>query len=142
MNNNYKDRLRTNANPEEADSCCESPMVESKDGDNVCLNCGMIIGRNLVGNERRAYTVEEVNKRRRTEPRWREFGPRTMLPNSKIDSKGRLIGAKGKTLFSRLSKIQNSLIYSIESNFWESKTKLKMLTSKMNISEHIKETSW
>jgi transcription initiation factor TFIIB len=102
----------------------------------------MILGRNLVGNERRAYTVEEVNKRRRTEPRWREFGPRTMLPNSKIDSKGRLINARGKTLFSRLSKIQNSLISSIERNFWEAKPKLKMLTSKMNIPEYIKETAW
>lgn len=102
----------------------------------------MIISRNLVTNERRAYTVDEISKRRRTEPRWRDFGPRTMLPNTKIDSKGRLIGAKSKTLFSRLSKIQNSLISSIERNFWEAKPKLKMLTSKMNIPDHIKETSW
>jgi len=65
-----------------------------------------------------------------------------MLPNSKIDSKGRLINAKGKTLFSRLSKIQNSLISSIERNFWEAKPKLKMLTSKLNIPEYIKETAW
>ncbi|TFG16304.1 MAG: hypothetical protein EU531_06935, partial [Promethearchaeota archaeon] len=112
----YRDRLRSvKENSETAanscsEQCCDNPCIESRDGDNVCLNCGMIQGRNLVGNERRAYTVEEVNKRRRTEPRWREFGPRTMLPNTKIDSKGRLINAKGKTLFSRLSKIQNSLI--------------------------------
>ena len=142
----YRDRLRsTKDSPEEESSigsCCEEPSVESKDGDVVCLNCGMIQSRNMVGNERRAYTVEEVNKRRRTEPRWREFGPRTMLPNSKIDSKGRLINAKGKTLFSRLSKIQNSLISSIERNFWEAKPKLKMLTSKLNIPEYIKETAW
>jgi transcription initiation factor TFIIB len=142
MNNNYKDRLRSRAEDADVGECCDSPCIESREGDNVCLNCGMIIGRNLVGNERRAYTVEEVNKRRRTEPRWREFGPRTMLPNSKIDSKGRLIGAKGKTLFSRLSKIQNSLISSIERNFWEAKPKLKMLTSKLNTPEYIKETAW
>jgi len=150
MTSNYKDRLRSTrpvkddeeTNTTGFEECCENPCVESKDGDNVCLNCGMIVSRNLVGNERRAYTVEEVNKRRRTEPRWREFGPRTMLPNTKIDSKGRLINAKGKTLFSRLSKIQNSLISSIERNFWEAKPKLKMLTSKMNIPEHIKETAW
>ncbi len=147
MANYYKDRLRSNnLNSEEkcseSSDCCPAPCIEQRDGDLVCLNCGMIIGRNLVGNERRAYTVEEVNKRRRTEPRWREFGPRTMLPNSKIDSKGRLIGAKGKTLFSRLSKIQNSLISSIERNFWEAKPKLKMLTSKLNIPEYIKETAW
>ena len=63
MNNNYKDRL-TRSRAEDADvgECCDSPCIESKEGDNVCLNCGMIIGRNLVGNERRAYTVEEVNK--------------------------------------------------------------------------------
>lgn len=77
----YRDRLRSTIDNSEEDSpsghCCENPSVESKDGDVVCLNCGMIQSRNLVGNERRAYTVEEVNKRRRTEPRWREFGPRT-----------------------------------------------------------------
>ncbi|MHA1338000.1 MAG: transcription initiation factor IIB [Promethearchaeota archaeon] len=110
MANNYKDRLRAKKIEEEEvvfEKCCDNPCIESRDGDNVCLNCGMIVGRNLVGNERRAYTVEEVNKRRRTEPRWREFGPRTMLPN-----------------------------------FWEAKPKLKMLTSKMNIPEYIKETAW
>jgi len=145
---NYRDRLRTTkvGSKEEVDcnsnSCCDNPCIESRDGDNVCLNCGMVIERNLVGNERRAYTIEEVNKRRRTEPRWREFGPRTMLPASKVDSKGRLINARGKTLFSRLSKIQNSLISSIERNFWEAKPKLKMLSSKMNIPEYIKETAW
>jgi len=142
----YRDRLRSAKVISDEDSpiaqCCEDPSVESKDGDVVCLNCGTVQSRNLVGNERRAYTVEEVNKRRRTEPRWREFGPRTMLPNSKIDSKGRLINAKGKTLFSRLSKIQNSLISSIERNFWEAKPKLKMLTSKLNIPAYIKETAW
>jgi len=146
MTNNYKDRLKSKkdgvVNKNGSFQCCDNPCIESKDGDHVCLNCGMIVGRNLVGNERRAYTAEEVNKRRRTEPRWREFGPRTMLPNSKTDSKGRLIGAKGKTLFSRLSKIQNSLISSIERNFWEAKPKLKMLTSKLNIPEYIKETAW
>ena len=144
----YRDRLRSSKTPEEETisnteaQCCDNPCIEPRDGDAVCVSCGMILGRNLVGNERRAYTVEEVNKRRRTEPRWREFGPRTMLPNSKIDSKGRLINARGKTLFSRLSKIQNSLISSIERNFWEAKPKLKMLTSKMNIPEYIKETAW
>ncbi|MBN1214356.1 MAG: hypothetical protein JXA99_02830 [Candidatus Lokiarchaeota archaeon] len=146
MINSYKDRLRSDDDivkgKEDTINCCDRPNLECRKGDNVCLNCGMILGRNLVGNERRAYTIEEINKRRRTEPRWREFGPRTMLPNTKTDSKGRLIGAKGKTLFSRLSKIQNSLVSSIERNFWEAKPKLKMLASKLNIPEYIKETAW
>ncbi|MFX1456855.1 MAG: transcription initiation factor IIB family protein, partial [Promethearchaeota archaeon] len=85
---------------------------------------------------------EEIQTRRRTEPRWRDFGPRTMLPNTKTDSKGKSIGAKEQALFSRLSKIQNSLISSIERNFWEAKPKLKMLTSKLNVPEYISETAW
>jgi len=64
----YRDRLRSTKKPEEdtsgstATQCCETPSIEPRDGDAVCVNCGMILGRNLVGNERRAYTVEEVNK--------------------------------------------------------------------------------
>lgn len=123
-------------------NCCENPCIESRDGNAVCINCGMVSGRDIVGNERRAYTAEEVEKRRRTEPRWRGFGPRTILPNDKVDSKGNRMGAKEKTLFSRLSKIQQSLVSSIERNFWEAKPKLKMLVSKLNIPEYIEETAW
>jgi len=122
--------------------CCDNPFIESRDGNKVCLNCGIIFERTFVGNERRAYTIEEIQNRRRTEPRWRDFGPRTMLPTTKTDSKGKSIGAKEQALFSRLSKIQNSLISSIERNFWEAKPKLKMLTSKLNVPEYIAETAW
>jgi transcription initiation factor TFIIB len=146
---NYRERLKVrNEEPLKSSErsnigkCCNNPSFEKKAGEIVCINCGMVIGTNLVGNERRAYTTEEIEKRRRTEPRWREFGPRTVLSNPKIDSKGKTLGAKCKTLFSRLSKIQNSLVSSIERNFWEAKPKLKMLCSKLNIPEYIKETAW
>jgi len=146
MNSSYRTLLRNNNNNEELPSpkeeCCNKPSVEERDGNKVCLNCGMIFERTFVGNERRAYTVEEIQNRRRTEPRWRDFGPRTMLPTTKTDSKGKSIGAKEQALFSRLSKIQNSLISSIERNFWEAKPKLKMLTSKLNIPDYISETAW
>ncbi|MFX1588881.1 MAG: transcription initiation factor IIB family protein [Promethearchaeota archaeon] len=145
MNNNYRDLLLRNKNVEEnlpQSECCEDPCIEERDGNKVCLNCGVIFERTYVGNERRAYTVEEIQSRRRTEPRWRDFGPRTMLPSTKTDSKGKSIGPKEQALFSRLSKIQNSLISSIERNFWEAKPKLKMLTSKLNIPEYISETAW
>ena len=147
---NYRDRLKF-GNEElynkplektTLNRCCNNPTFETRSSEIVCINCGVVVGKNLVGNERRAYTMEEVEKRRRTEPRWREFGPRTMLSNTKTDSSGKLISARGKTLFSRLSKIQNSLVSSIERNFWEAKPKLKMLCSKMNIPEYIKETAW
>jgi len=145
MNEQYRDRFFNNKIDENKlpqSNCCDNPFVESRDGNKVCLNCGVIFERTFVGNERRAYTIEEIQNRRRTEPRWRDFGPRTMLPNTKTDSKGKSIGAKEQALFSRLSKIQNSLISSIERNFWEAKPKLKMLTSKLNIPEYIAETAW
>ena len=145
MNEQYRNRYveeKIEENIPTHTYCCNNPFVEARDGNKVCLNCGLIFERTFVGNERRAYTVEEIQNRRRTEPRWRDFGPRTMLPNTKTDSKGKSIGAKEQALFSRLSKIQNSLISSIERNFWEAKPKLKMLTSKLNIPEYIAETSW
>ncbi|MHA1509073.1 MAG: transcription initiation factor IIB [Promethearchaeota archaeon] len=148
MNSNYRDRLiskdddQDNLPSGKNIECCTTPSIEERDGNKVCLNCGMIKERTYVGNERRAYTVEEIQNRRRTEPRWRDFGPRTMLPTTKTDSKGKSIGPKEQALFSRLSKIQNSLISSIERNFWEAKPKLKMLTSKLNIPEYISETAW
>jgi transcription initiation factor TFIIB len=52
------------------------------------------------------------------------------------------IKPQGKSLFKRLSKIQNSLISSIERNFWESKPKLNLYASKLNLPEYIKETAW
>ncbi|MFX1477671.1 MAG: transcription initiation factor IIB family protein [Promethearchaeota archaeon] len=145
MNEQYRSFVKNNKIDEELPTkirCCDNPFIESRDGNEICINCGLIFERTFVGNERRAYTVEEIQSRRRTEPRWRDFGPRTMLPNTKTDSKGKSIGAKEQALFSRLSKIQNSLISSIERNFWEAKPKLKMLTSKLNIPEYIAETAW
>ena len=138
----YKKHQDANEDDFSQSHCCNNPFIESRDGNEICINCGLIFERTFVGNERRAYTVEEIQTRRRTEPRWRDFGPRTMLPNTKTDSKGKSIGAKEQALFSRLSKIQNSLISSIERNFWEAKPKLKMLTSKLNVPEYISETAW
>jgi len=150
MEPNRRSYLRNNRNnifeeedlPKNNPNCCKKPSVHLRDGNRVCLNCGMIFQKEFVGNERRAYTVEEIQNRKRTEPRWRDFGPRTMLPNTKTDSKGKSIGAKEQALFSRLSKIQNSLISSIERNFWEAKPKLKMLCSKLNIPDYISNSAW
>jgi transcription initiation factor TFIIB len=140
-NNRNKDNLNDHDSLK-TDECCNKQSIQIRDGNRLCLNCGMIYQKEFVGNERRAYTVEEIQNRKRTEPRWREFGPRTMLPNTKTDSKGKSIGAKEQALFSRLSKIQNSLISSIERNFWEAKPKLKMLCSKLNIPEYISDSAW
>ena len=150
MNHNHRLYLRNNRTSildedslyKSESYCCEKPSIHIRDGNRVCLNCGMIFQKEFVGNERRAYTLDEIQNRKRTEPRWRTFGPRTMLPNTKTDSKGKSIGAKEQALFSRLSKIQNSLISSIERNFWEAKPKLKMLVSKLNIPDYISNSAW
>lgn len=145
MSNHYRELVRNNNkidDSREIFECCNNPAIEERDGHKLCLNCGITFDKAYVGNERRAYTLQEIQDRKRTEPRWRDFGPRTMLPTTKTDSKGKSIGAKEQALFLRLSKIQNSLISSIERNFWEAKPKLKMLTSKLNIPDYISETAW
>jgi transcription initiation factor TFIIB len=45
-------------------------------------------------------------------------------------------------LFNRLSKIQGSLINSIERNYWESRPKLSTLGQKLHIPDYIMETAW
>ncbi|TXT65137.1 MAG: Transcription initiation factor IIB [Promethearchaeota archaeon] len=120
-------------------SCCEDPRVENKKGEVVCVHCGTVHERDIVALKRRAYTAEEVEKRRITEPRWRRFGPRTTIPSATKEDR---MSPERKTLFSRLSKIQKSLVSSIERNFWEARPKLKMLTSMLNIPKYIEETAW
>lgn len=137
----YKHRLAKQSD-EEVEQCCENPHFENDGGNTVCMNCGTISGTHFIGVERRAYSTEEVDKRKQTEVRWRSFGARTVLSSNTVDSKGNAINAKNRTLFSRLSKIQNSLISSIERNFWEAKPRLKLIASKLNLPEYIRETAW
>jgi transcription initiation factor TFIIB len=122
--------------------CCANPdIVTNEDGLNVCRNCGLTMGRAFVESERRAYTNEEVQARRRTEPKWRSFGPRTVITGG-ADARGHQLEAKKQALFSRLSKIQGSLVSSLERNFWEAKPKLQQVANKMNIPQQIVETAW
>jgi transcription initiation factor TFIIB len=123
--------------------CCDNPNIGvSGDGLRVCRTCGMTFGQSFVSQERRAYTAEEVKQRRRTEPRWRSYGPRTVISTVKTDAKGRQLAAKKQALFARLSKIQGSLINSIERNYWEAKPKLHALATKLNVPDYIIETAW
>lgn len=146
MNKEYKDRIKMSKNDifagDQIENCCADPNITSKEGVIVCIKCGMVMGEEIIEDEVRAFTQKEIEERKRTEVRWRNFGPRTILPNTRIDSKGQNILPKGKALFSRLSKIQKSLVSSIERNFWEAKPRLNLLSSKLAIPEHIKETAW
>ncbi len=125
------------------DACCSVPKITlTDDGFRVCQNCGLVFGQEFVSSERRAYTADEVKNRRRTEPRWRSYGPRTVTGISKTDCKVQQLDSKRAQLFSRLSKIQGSLINSIERNFWESKPKLMSLCQKLQIPSFIEESAW
>ena len=124
------------------DKCCQSPCIDIRGGNEVCLNCGMVLDRHLAEDERRAYNNEEKEKRKQTEPRWSNFGSRTIIPKEKIDYNGRSFNVEKKALFSRLSKIQNSLISSTERNFFEAKPRMKQLVSKLSIPKYIHETAW
>lgn len=129
--------------PDEDEPCCPQPdIIVNSEGMRVCQNCGLTFGQTFVDSERRAYTTEEVQSRRRTEPKWRSFGPRTVITGVQSDARGHSLGAKQQALFSRLSKIQGSLVSSLERNFWEAKPKLNALALKLSIPNQIVETSW
>ncbi len=124
------------------DECCNNPEILNEDGMRVCKNCGIVLGRAYISAEKRAYTAIEVKNRRRTEPRWRNFGPRTVIGINSPDAKGQVIGGKRGAMFNRLSKIQGSLVSSIERNYWEARPKINQLAQKLNIPDHILETAW
>jgi transcription initiation factor TFIIB len=140
--NRYKIHKQDLLDINDHEQCCNNPCIISREGIIVCTNCGLVVGKDIVDNEKRAYSSEEIEQRKRTEPRWREFGPRTIIKDIKIDSKGQNINPEGKNLFLRLSKIQKSLVSSIERNFWEAKPKLNLLVSKLNLPDFVKETAW
>jgi len=132
-----------NQDHEEDEPCCPSPdIITNPEGMRVCQSCGLTFGQTFVDSERRAYTSEEVQSRRRTEPKWRSFGPRTVITGVQSDARGHSLGAKQQALFSRLSKIQGSLVSSLERNFWEAKPKLNALALKLNVPSQIVETAW
>ncbi|MHA1584499.1 MAG: transcription initiation factor IIB [Promethearchaeota archaeon] len=127
----------------ESHDCCNNPDIKvNNEGLLVCTNCGVCYGTQYISTERRAYTADEVRSRRRTEPRWRSYGPRTVIGITKVDSKGNQMTSRRTQMFNRLSKIQGSLINSIERNFWESKPKLTSLCQKLNIPSYIEESAW
>ncbi|MHA1520467.1 MAG: transcription initiation factor IIB, partial [Promethearchaeota archaeon] len=73
---------------------------------------------------------------------WRNYGPRTIIGINSPDSKGQSLHGRRQAMFNRLSKIQGSLVNSLERNFWEARPKLNQLSKKLNVPEHIIETAW
>lgn len=140
MANTFYRKIRNKTKQEQ---CCANPQVTLNfDGQYVCVNCGVVVGPNLINTERRAYNIEEINSRRRTEPIWRSFGNRTIIGQYNQDARGKTLHGSQRALFSRLSKIQGSLINSLERNYWEAKPKLATLCKRLGIPDFIQETAW
>lgn len=109
----------------------------------VCPNCAVIQeNQRFVEQEKRAYTNDEVNSRKRTEPKWRAFGPRTIIGLNSNDFKGQKIDAKKTAMFNRLSKIQQSIFNGLERNLWEANPKMNSLCNNLNLPDYVKEDSW
>lgn len=127
----------------EEEPCCESPNVFlAENGEFVCKSCGTCFGPAIIQREKRAYTMEEIEERKHTEPVQYWFGTRTVIPRPTTDSKGNKIGSKKAYLFRRLIKINSSLVTSVERNHWEARPKLKKMASTLEIPNYITSTAW
>jgi transcription initiation factor TFIIB len=102
----------------------------------------MVFGIQLVQKEKKAFTSDEIKKRKRTQIKWRNFGPRTVISDNNFDFKGQYIDIEKKSLFKRLSKIQRYLNVGVERNLWEAKPKMKLLVTKLNVPNFAYQTAW
>lgn len=141
VNNKIKTVKKHNENIQAAESCCEDPCIDVRDGNNVCLSCGMIVGRDFRNEERRIYNQADTNIKR-TEDKWFDAGARTLISKERRDSRGKHITAESAATFSRLAKIQRSLISGVEVNYSVARPQLKLICSKMAIPKHARGEAW
>jgi transcription initiation factor TFIIB len=132
----FKDKDKTNKDG--TIECCDSPKISQEDGFNVCMNCGYIHSRIFDNSPRRAFTKEEILKRKTNEKVYSPIGPRTVI-QGKRDGRGSLLNAKYQSKFNRLSKIHRSLTTSYERNLWIALPNLHRLQKKLGISDPIAE---
>ncbi|MBY9008047.1 MAG: hypothetical protein KGD63_15000 [Candidatus Lokiarchaeota archaeon] len=120
------------------DSCCDSPKVSEEDGFYVCLNCGLVFSRIFDNSPRRAFTQEEIQKRKSNERVYSPIGPRTIIKGSR-DARGSLLSPKYKSKFNRLAKIHRSLTTSFERNLWIALPNLQRLQKRLGVSDTVAE---
>jgi transcription initiation factor TFIIB len=125
-------------NTEEGAQCCDSPKLSQEDGFYVCLNCGFVYSRILDDSPRRAFTQEEIQKRKSTERVYSPIGPRTIIKGSR-DARGTLLSPKYKSKFNRLAKIHRSLTTSYERNLWIALPNLQRLQKRLGIPDAVAE---
>jgi hypothetical protein len=73
--------------------CCGNPHVGENEGYLVCYNCGTVLSRVYDNSPRRAFTMDEISRRKTVEPVYSPIGPRTVIRGN-TDSKGSLIQHK------------------------------------------------
>ncbi|TFG07522.1 MAG: transcription initiation factor IIB [Promethearchaeota archaeon] len=122
----------------ENEQCCDSPKIAEEDGFYVCLNCGCVISRILDSSPRRAFTAEEIQKRKSNERVYSPIGPRTIIRGSR-DARGTLLSPKYKSKFNRLAKIHRSLTTSYERNLWIALPNLQRLQKRLGIPDPVAE---
>jgi len=131
MPSNSEDDVFFEENIDE-EECCDSPKVSQEDGFYVCLNCGNVFSRVLDDSPRRAFTQEEIQKRKSNERVYSPIGPRTIIRGSR-DARGTLLSPKYKSKFNRLAKIHRSLTTSYERNLWIALPNLQRLQKRLGI---------
>jgi len=125
---------------EKDEPCCDSPKISEEDGFYVCLNCGFVSSRILDASPRRAFTAEEIQKRKSNERVYSPIGPRTIIRGSR-DARGALLSPKFKSKFNRLAKIHRSLTTSYERNLWIALPNLQRLQKRLGIPDTVAEDS-
>ncbi|KKN04641.1 hypothetical protein LCGC14_1095410 [marine sediment metagenome] len=118
--------------------CCDNAKISEEDGFHVCLNCGFVYSRILDASPRRAFTQEEIQKRKSTERVYSPIGPRTIIRGSR-DARGTLLSPKYKSKFNRLAKIHRSLTTSYERNLWIALPNLQRLQKRLGIPDPVAE---
>jgi transcription initiation factor TFIIB len=119
--------------------CCDSPKIIEEDGFYVCLNCGSADSERIIDDSpRRAFTQEEIQKRKSNERVYSPIGPRTIIRGSR-DARGTLLSPKYKSKFNRLAKIHRSLTTSFERNLWIALPNLQRLQKRLGIPDTVAE---
>jgi transcription initiation factor TFIIB len=119
--------------------CCDHPQIKEEEGFFVCQNCGMIHDERVLDNSpRRAFTQDEITKRKSNEPVYSPIGPRTVIQGS-TDAKGTLLSPNNKMKYSRLAKIHRSLTTSYERNLWIALPNLQRLQERLNLPDAVSE---
>jgi len=123
-------------NGEKGSPCCDNSKISEEDGFYVCLNCGIVFSRILDDSPRRAFTREEILKRKSNERVYSPIGPRTIIRGSR-DAKGTLLSPKDKSKFTKLAKYQRSLITSYERNLYFAFPNLQRMQKRLGIPDAV-----